>query len=195
MRLASLVPDTKNSWLPEARQAEIITTLKANPDDSYLMLGDPGCGKTHFMTALYRHALFNWAKQQAQSPWTCRPSVWRISVAKLLEEHHTWIMRMDEDDVPERTVTVGKIQAAAKDGFRPRLFLDEIDKNVREGFKMETLFEILNVIYEARGQVVATGNKSIEEIAAKWGSDETLPALRRIGIGEGAHTLNFEMKR
>jgi hypothetical protein len=193
VRLRSLVPNTTKSMLPEDRQVQIISLLQASPDDSYLLLGDPNCGKTHYMSALYRHAVAEWARQQAQCRHTFRQSVWRISVADLLEEHHAWATKRDED-VPEPTVMVHKIHEAAKDGFRPRLFLDEIDKSVKEGFKMDTLFKLLNAMYEAKGQIVATGNKSVEELETKWGADEAGTALRRIGIGEGAHTLNFTQR-
>jgi hypothetical protein len=51
---------------------------------------------------------------------------------------------------------------------------------------------LINQVYEAMGQLVANCNKSAAELAATWGSDEATTVLRRIGGGEGAHTILFE---
>lgn len=84
-----------------------------------------------------------------------------------------------------------KIQAVVAKGYRPCLFLDEIDKAVPTDFKLGELIKIVDAIWVAEGQIVATGNMSVEALSAKWGSDEAGTILRRIGAGPGAHRVRF----
>jgi hypothetical protein len=57
---------------------------------------------------------------------------------------------------------------------------------------VQKLCQIVDAVYEAQGQVVATSNKNVESLAAKWGNDEAGTVLRRIGAGSNAHTVLFE---
>ncbi len=58
-RLETLVPclDSSRCFAPAEIQQRSIELLKARPDDSYCFLGSVGIGKSHFLAALYRHAV------------------------------------------------------------------------------------------------------------------------------------------
>jgi hypothetical protein len=172
-------------------QAKIIDEIKAAPDDSYFLVGQPNSGKSHLMTGLFRRALARWCKDS----WLRNdptPAVWRISAAQLLDAHVAWDTRTKgEGSVPMPPVTVNGIHAAAERGYRPRLFLDELDKIAATEYKLQKLIAIIDAIYEAQGQVVATANKDLTTLVAKWGFDEAVTTIRRIGGGPGAHTVEF----
>ncbi len=124
----------------------------------------------------------------------CDRYVWRITASVLLNEHVAWETRDKNNencDIPTPTVTERMISQRVKSGYRPSLFLDEIDKLVPTEFKLNRLGEIIDAIYANNGQLVATSNKSASDLVAKWGSDEALTILRRIGAGPGAHMINF----
>ncbi len=193
VRLHSLAPDARLSSLSLERQAAIIDKLKNNPQHSYLLYGPPNTGKTHFLTALFGHSLLQWAGSVWQR--SCpEEAVSRISAAELLDQHVAWETRDKGEHAPKvalPSVTKVKIQAVASRGLRPCLFLDEVDKIAPTEFKLNRLISIVDAVYEAEGQVVATSNKSVDQLAAKWGSDEAGTILRRIGVGERAHTVYF----
>jgi len=190
--LATLEP-YEHSQLPAQRQQEIIDLLKAHPGDSHYLLGGPGTGKTHMITALYRKTLHNWSVQE----WKQRDdvkAVWRVSTSRLLQEYLAWENRhRDEYAQPTKlpTVTVDGIVKAAKAGYRPALFLDEVDKCNPTPFQIGKLIEVVDAVYAEVGQVVATANKSVDDLIARWGSDEAGTVLRRIGAGPGAHSVRF----
>jgi DNA replication protein DnaC len=75
----------------------------------------------------------------------------------------------------------------------PRLYLDEIDKFVLTDFKVKKLMQLVDAIYAAEGQVVATSNSSLQELARAWGMKEAVTVIRRIGIGEKSHTVVFTL--
>ena len=96
------------------------------------------------------------------------------------------------EDVPCPAVTVGKLKEAIGKGYSPSLILEEIDKVPSTPFKLARLIELVDCVYEAQGQVIATSNASMSDLAAKWGADEAETILRRIGDGPGAITIKFE---
>jgi hypothetical protein len=190
--LRGLAPSTE-SILPRARQQEIIKQLQAQPDDSYFLYGPPKTGKTHMSFALYRRAVSVWAFADAHIR-QCTQSCWRVRTSTLLDQHIAWSTRNVDDEsstVRPPTVATWKIQAAVKHGYRPALFLDEIDKFKPSDYKFNILIQLVDAIYEADGQVVATSNKGIADLIDKWGADEAGTILRRIGAGPNAHTIQF----
>ena len=191
VRLSTLSPSPE-SWLPVARQQEIIDLLRKSPSDSYLFQGDAGTGKSHYLTALHRQAVAT----SVQRRWAAgihERSVWRATTAELLDEHEAWARRGEDDDVKPPSITVGRIRVASAAGLRPCLFLDEIDKIAATDHKTRTLFGLLEAVYEAEGQVVATSNASFDELVAAWSKfgDRAVAALRRVGADTGAHTVTF----
>ena len=189
--LSALAP-SPSALLNMDRQGTIISAIKARPDDSYLFVGAPGTGKTHLMLALYRRALAESVDQQIEREDLCQ-SVWRVNASALLAQHSAWAVERNRDEPNEAlmpSVTVEVIAAAVKKGYRPCLFLDELDKVAPTVAKLSSLCSLVDAVYVEGGQVVATSNKSSEYLAGKWGSDEAGTILRRIGA-DGGHIVNF----
>lgn len=185
---------TNRQGISLERQAEIIALMQAHPADSYFLFGEAGTGKTHFATALYHDAV--WRAVEAQyRRGDVYTSVWRVTASVLLNQHVEWERGNKDDEtslVSRPTITEQLIQSAARNGYRPCLFIDEIDKFVPSEFKLSRLGEIIDAVYAAEGQIVATSNKSIDTLMAKWGTDEALTILRRIGAGPNAQEIEFK---
>lgn len=181
------------SILPIERQQTIISFLQSCPDDSYFLFGPPQTGKTHMMTALYRHGVEKWAPQVTRQ-FDGQSACWRIRTATLLDQHVKWATRGNHEDGPPTPcplVTVEKIQAAITKGYTPRLFLDEIDKIGVTPFKLNALIALVDAVYEGMGQVVASSNVGVEGLSGVWGINEAGTILRRIAAGPGAHQIQF----
>jgi len=178
-RLDTLVPRGK-------RQAEILAKMRERPADSYLLVGPPGTGKTHFSCALYRQALLDAVDRDMRSP-DYVPHIWRVTASVLLNEH---VAAETDKEAPYPTVTERRVINAAAKGFRPILFLDEIDKFPFSEFKIDRLGEIVDAVYAAKGQIVATANKDYAALSKRWDADNAGTILRRIG-SDGGHTLTF----
>ena len=69
--------------------------------------------------------------------------------------------------------------------------MDELDKVALTEFKANRLVGLINAIYEAEGQVVATSNKDHAYLNKVWGADEAGTILRRISSGDDAHAVLF----
>jgi IstB-like ATP binding protein len=152
-KLSRLVPDPNR----HPRQSLVISTLKLNPDRSYLLCGENGTGKTHFAWALYRHAL---AKGRR---------VIGCSVRELLEDYR-------------KAVTSGGTETDATI-FRPRvlpddlkvrgidwtILLDEFEKARPSEFAVEMLFALLDAAYQFQHQLILTSNFSVDKLIAHWG--------------------------
>jgi hypothetical protein len=190
--LAGLQPSDL-SVLPAERQQKIISYLQAKPDDSYFLFGPPGTGKTHMISGLYRHGVEQWAPQ-ATKQFDGVQACWRIKTATLLDQCVTWATRSGDDGAPTKypAVTIERIQSALAKGYRPRLYLDEIDKFPFSDYKIGILGGVVDCIWENGGQVCATSNLGIDELTAKWGKSDAGTILRRIGAGPSAHTIQFE---
>lgn len=193
--MTTLVPRAAEN-ISQERQAKIIATLQAHPEDSYFMWGPPGTGKTHLAAALYQCAMIRAAREQHRRGDVCLSGpVWRIQTSLMLHEHTEWATRdIYDPNCPVKcpSVTERAIRSVAAKGYRPSLFLEELDKISFTEPRLNKLCEIVNCIYEAEGQVVATSNKDGAFLADKWGSDEAGTVLRRIGGGDRGHTAHFE---
>ncbi|HEY1810647.1 MAG TPA: ATP-binding protein [Acidobacteriaceae bacterium] len=178
-RLSTLVPRSK-------RQAEILELLRQRPDDSYYFSGPPGSGKTHLSYALYRHILVGNLRDARNCDYS--PHIWRVTASVLLHQH---VAAETDREAPTPEVTERMITTAARKGLRPIIFLDEIDKFPASDFKLGRLGEIIDAIYAAKGQIVATANKDAASLAKRWGDPDVVGTiLRRIG-SDGGHTLSF----
>ena len=192
--LATIVPRGTDK-ISAARQAKILYALKERPEGSYLFWGPPGTGKSYFAAALYRHACnLTTGRQLETNDWCTSGPIWRVETSTLLAEHAEWASRNKYDEdcrVPAPTVTKQGIELYIAKGHRPCLYLEEIDKVAFTEARINKLCELVNAVYEAKGQVVATCNKSEAFLTQKWGADEAGTLLRRIG-GDGGYSVRFE---
>jgi hypothetical protein len=171
---------------PIARQEKLHAALKAHPDASMLFTGPSGGGKTYLMACLYRHAVQQAIEEQRAANDLCE-SVWWTAASVMLNEHVAWEITSDKDDKTDpRYVTEAKIQRAAKHGWKPRLYIDELDKWAVSSFKGGRLYEVINSCYRAGGVVCATMNKSSEEFAKMLQDRDLAESItRRIGADGG----------
>lgn len=195
VRLSTLVPRGE-------RQGSILADLRARPEDSYLLCGPPGTGKTHFATALYREAVSRNAVERFRNI-NAPVAVWRMDATLMLQEHQDWDFREKADPnctVACPTVRLNAINNAARGGYRPCLYLDEIDKLKPSDYRLNRMRELVNCVYEAQGQVVATMNLTPKALTKKWraelgddmGDAFSGTILRRIaGEDTNGHLIQF----
>jgi hypothetical protein len=179
--LSTLQPSEK-SMLSQATQLELIKELRANPDASYAFFGPAGTSKTTYALALYKQVLFQIRKGKflgtAPDSWDPDSYCWRITAKQLLEQHHDYATnrsRTNENGdfiagAKKPLVTRDKIDRAVEKGWRPRLFLEELDKVKSTQFRLDTLFEIVDGLYEQKGQLVINSNMTLAEFSAAFGS-------------------------
>jgi hypothetical protein len=184
--LATLQPSEKVTT-PVARQLELIARIKANPHDNFLFHGPPGGGKTFLAACIYQHTVLTSVTVQIAKNDMIQ-QVWWTSASVLLNAH---VARETNTDAPEPMITERKIRSAIKyGGWKPMVFLDEIDKIAWSEFKIRRLAEIVNVVYELRGQVVATMNTDPAGLAVKWrDANESETVIRRIA-SDGGHLVH-----
>lgn len=155
------------SPVPTERQAEIIATLKANPDKSYALFAPTGAGKTVFATALFSEMLYR-HYQRPHLRWNWFP-VRRISTKALLDQHSQWVNgRHSENLEPE--VTSRKIAEATKAGQTYRLFLEDMNGE-ESAARRAALFDVLNILHENEGQLVITSSLTLPEFRRQYGEN------------------------
>ncbi len=178
--LATLAPTSRVAHRVSIdRQAKIIEWIKAKPSASCVFSGPAGSSKTTWAIAMYREMLWQDANfyRFNQDLHLRDEAVWHLSAAELFRQHH---LSATSRDAPEPDVTLRRILKLASkpwaDRRKPRLFLEEIDKVSLTDFKRNVLFELVDAIYGAEGQIVITSNMSREEFSTSMGA----PVARRL---------------
>lgn len=174
------------------RQRKIISFVQSHPNDSYLLYGTYGTGKTHLSVALHQFHLSKWAQDAWASDKVYCP-VMRANVTTLLDQHHASKMQKGNDDTLRPSIDVPRIRSVAKQGDRPVLILDELDKlgGQPTPFKLETLLALVEAVSAALGVVIATSNHDEEYFIRTWGEEIGGPLIRRITSGATAHKIEF----
>ena len=115
VRLETLAPclDSSRCFAPAEIQQRSIDLLKERPDDSYCFLGSVGIGKSHFLAALYRHAVE-----------TQGTACYFIQSSELVNGFRE--VEFGSDFEPY--LCVPTIRRAIDRGLRPRIFVDELEK-------------------------------------------------------------------
>jgi hypothetical protein len=196
-KLDDLAPvDYPASLLPVKKQREIIAILRKNPTWNYLLCGDTRCGKTHFSTALFHYALEQWAIAEFNDFQLGEISVFRMNAEACLQEHVAWANKKAGQRIELPRITVEKIRDLAKQGNRPCLFLDEIDKFAPTHFKLITLFKLVEAVAQVHGQIVFVSNARFDELRELWGKyDDTAAAILSRVCFEGENGAIIEFNK
>jgi DNA replication protein DnaC len=164
--LETLKPDLR-STLSIARQQQEIDFLREHPDDGYLFCGKPGTSKTTFACALVRHAyerhwdyLYSCCHAPLRLSWMW---IWRVSFDGLIAQYQS---RIDDKDGPEPDVTPKRIKEEKAKGMRPVLCLEELDKIKLTQHRANKLFDLIDTLYNASGQLIVTTNLSYPQFVA-----------------------------
>jgi hypothetical protein len=169
-----------------------------NSLDGWAFFTPAGYGKTTISYRLYAIALlwniqkwssshyqaYDWKENSAK--WgdvtsTPRLYVWRKSVPDLLQQHFA---KFNGEDV-KPDITVEKIEEAVKRGFKPRVFLEEIDKIRPSEFVIDQLFRLFDALDRHQGQIVLDTNLSKQQFVDTFGE----PIARR--VRENCHVKEY----
>jgi len=185
--MVTIAPSSR-SQLSISRQKEIIGKIRSSPTESYAFFGPAGTSKTTFGVALYDQIL--WRNPDACLPYMPR-FVWRISAKYLMEEFVAYASGKEVNGkvAEEPRVNRRVISKAVQKGYRPSLFLEEIDKVNYTKFKTDCLFELFDSIYENNGQLVFNTNMTPVEFEEQFGSKDGPAIIRR--IAETSNMYNF----
>jgi DNA replication protein DnaC len=185
------------SKLSMARQESEIAFIREHKEDGFFFMGPAGTSKTTFAIALYRDYLSTLFRQQwkgsADTLYVGPQGIWRINGDSLLRQFHE---KATNFEAKEPDVTAGKIRSEARSKRRPCLILEEIDKSKMTDFRANTLFALVDALYECGGRLVLTTNLTPTEFGgmfANSGSDNiraTGAALMR-RIKEMCHIRNY----
>jgi DNA replication protein DnaC len=134
---------------------------KAHPDDSFLLCGRNGSGKTHIAWALYRHAVVS-----GRSAIGCL-------LAELIESYKNFeLMEQSERSKAMRDFTRDRpfiLPDDLKTGEqRHTLFLDEFEKARTSEFASECLFRLLNAARDFNHQLIITSNLDWQRMRDRW---------------------------
>lgn len=138
-------------------QVKLIAHVRANPDDSYLLTGRNGSGKTHVGWALYRRAVVSGR------------GVVACTVRDLLAEFR----RFEVGTSPEILPPITAEQLRRSPG-KWLLFLDEFEKARPSEFASEMLFNVLDAARSFNHQIVITSNLNWEDLKKHWGRQDEI---------------------
>ncbi len=137
-------------------QATAIAYMKEHPEESYLLCGDNGTGKTFLGYALYLHALFAGRRVVA------------MTVQELLSQYKR--MEMHEagpkGEAFRAAVVVDDLR---QNHTRFTLFLDEFEKARATEFTCEMLYALIDAAYAFGHQLIVTSNMNVNSLINRWG--------------------------
>lgn len=136
------------------RQQAAIDAVRSRPNDSYLLLGKNGTGKTHLGWALFRYAL---ARR--------RPAV-ACTVRDLLAEFRRLEIGVPAGEIPRSPrLTAEQLRKPGKPWF---LLFDEFEKARPTEFASEQLFNVLDAAKSFNHQIVVTSNLNAVDLRTHW---------------------------
>jgi hypothetical protein len=180
--------------LSVGRQEEILTMLRAEPEESYAFFGPAGTSKTTYLTALWAENMWRWIQADIKTKWF---PVRMVNAKKLLDEFTDWAMHRfdaigpesDVSPVAPPAITREKVESWTKQGIKARLFLEEIDKIGRDTeARKANLFDVVDAVYGHEGQLVLCSNLTPVQFEEQFGS----VFARR--IGEMCKVVNLSEK-
>jgi DNA replication protein DnaC len=182
--LSELTPSDKSA-MPIEKQKKLYAKLVADPYIGYAFFGPPGWSKTTVCTALYKEALFDRIVRNPIPDIAVRHSrigVWRIVAPVLIAQ----CQEKFKEGAPRPDLTVKMITSLAP--IRPCLFIEEIDKFHVTEYAQAELFQIINALDEANGQLVINCNLTKKDFENQFGG----PIARR--VKEMCKTYDFHPK-
>lgn len=160
--------DASRCFAPAAIQEKVINLLREKPDDSYAFFGSPGWAKSHYLAALYRHAVE-----------TQGTACYYIQAGELVRGFRE-IELYRETEV---CLTDEILRLDAEQGIRPRIFLDEIERlPTMSQFTWGKMADFFDLIYRTAGsdsskvQLCLASNLTREQFKDMWG----VAILRRV---------------
>lgn len=133
-----------------AKQAAALRLMRECPGDSYVLAGDPGAGKTHFMWALYRHA----AEDINRRVVAC-------SMLQLIEQYReAFRPRPDGEHAPRAAVMPNELMQTS---VPYSLFFDDVDKPRITEYVAEQIHALFDAAYNHNHQIVVTTNLRVRE--------------------------------
>jgi hypothetical protein len=136
-------------------QTTAIPFVQAHPNDSFLLTGKNGTGKSHIGWAIYRNALAS------------RRPVIACTVRDLLAEYRrVEVGVLEGETLKSPRVTAENLRKPGKPWL---LFLDEFEKARPSEFASEQLFNLLDAANAFGHQIVVTSNLSNEQLRHHWG--------------------------
>jgi DNA replication protein DnaC len=134
--------------------------VKAHPDDSFLLCGRNGSGKTHIGWALYRHAVVSGRKAIG---FLLAELIDDYKNFELLDQTERLKAMRDRKDRP--LILPDDLKTNER---RYTLFLDEFEKARPSEFATECLFRLLNTARDFNHQLIITSNLDWEGMRDRW---------------------------
>lgn len=171
------------STAPKEFQAEAIKCVEERWKEGIAFFGASGTGKTSLMAGMFRKRV---VVAVGELPFLTICNIegrkhslplWKLSVTRLVEEHHAHITHDlgDKDYVDVRIVTRERIERAAKAvtpqwPTKPGLFLEEFDKlGTLTEHKYDVIYGIVNATDENCVQLALTTNLKPSEFEEYFG--------------------------
>jgi DNA replication protein DnaC len=132
-----------------------------HPDDSFLLCGRNGTGKTHISWALYRHAVVSGRKAIGCLLADLLDAYKKFELLETAEK-----MRAMRDFTPSRPPILP--EDLMTDDRRFTVFLDEFEKARPTEFASESLFRLLNAARDFNHQLIITSNLDWEGMRDRW---------------------------
>jgi hypothetical protein len=181
LRLATLKPFDGNK-IPLQKQQQIIDTVRTRINEGWAFFGLPGTGKTTLSNCLFHQAVMRRLLDEETMEGVLPASLWRITARALCQQAQDRATHSNDsaDDfmfgdpgemfrAQQRVVSRERIERAHKAGLTPSLFIEEWDKVGLTDFRRETLFDILDCMYNVNGQLVITSNLTWPEFCSTFG--------------------------
>jgi len=160
--------DVSRCFAPAEIQEKVINLLREKPDDSYAFFGPPGWAKSHYLAALYYHAV----ETQGVGCYYVQASELVRGFRELELYRETDVCLTDEI-----------LKFDAEQGIRSRIFLDEVERlPPMSQFAWGKMAGFFDLIYRTAGsdsskvQFCLASNLTREQFGDLWGA----AILRRI---------------
>lgn len=156
-------------------QAKIIADMQANPLSGYYFCGDNDTGKTHFLWALYQHAVISQ----------------RVVIATTL---HDWIEANLARYRSDETLTTFRLSDLQQSVLPYSVFIDDVDKKKVTEYVADMFFNFVDTVYRFKHQLVVTSQLDPEKRV--HGRDSLIDHFRdgdpRYGLGIARRMVNDE---